>query len=71
MTDETKTKTKKRFDCVEMKRDAQRRIYRELAGKTLDEELEYWRQAGKRMSARIEKNKRQAAADTVTVPGRV
>ncbi len=62
MTADTKTEKKKRFDCVEMKRDAQRRIYRELAGKTLDEELKDWRQAGKRMSARIEKNKRQVAA---------
>ena len=54
----TETKTKKSFDCVEMKREAQRRIYHELAGKTLDEELEYWRQAGKRLSARMKKNKR-------------
>lgn len=62
MKDDAKTKTKKKFDCVEMKREAQRRICRELSGKTLDEELEYWRQAGKRMSARIEKNKRHGAA---------
>lgn len=61
MKTQTKSKIGKRFDCVEMKREAQRRINRELAGKSLDEELEYWRQAAKRMDARIEKNKRQAA----------
>jgi len=35
-----KTKT---FDCVEMKREASKRIYEELKGKSVEEQIEYWR----------------------------
>ena len=57
MTASTEPKTARRFDCVAMKREAQRGIYREIAGMTLEEELAYWRRAGKRMDARIAKRK--------------
>jgi hypothetical protein len=36
-----KTKT---FDCVRMKREGAERIMSQLAGKTVQEQLEYWRQ---------------------------
>jgi hypothetical protein len=62
MTAEAKTRAKKRFDCVEMKREAQRRISRELSGKSLEGELEFWHKAGERLNARIARNKRSSAA---------
>lgn len=36
-------KTKKKFDCVEMKHKAGERIYQDLKGKTVEEQVEYWR----------------------------
>ena len=39
-----KTK-RKRFDCVAMKRRAAERIYRETAGLTREQEIEYWRRS--------------------------
>ena len=45
---------KKRFDCVEMKRSVQERIYEETLGMTCDEELLYFRRAGERFWNRIE-----------------
>jgi len=35
----------KKFDCVEMKRKAQERIYREVHNLSREEELEYFHQA--------------------------
>ena len=35
-------KTKKMFDCVEMKRDGAQEVQQVLAGMTLQEELAYW-----------------------------
>ena len=35
--------TTKKFDCVDMKRRGAERVQRELAGMSLEEELEYWR----------------------------
>jgi len=35
-----KTKT---FDCVEMKHKAGQRIYRRLKGKSVEEQIEFWR----------------------------
>lgn len=34
-----KTKT---FDCVEMKREASERIYQQLKGKSVKEQIEFW-----------------------------
>lgn len=35
-------KTKKIFDCVEMKRAGSLRLYRRLKGMTLDEKVAFW-----------------------------
>jgi hypothetical protein len=35
-----KTKT---FDCVEMKRKAGQRIYEQLKGKSVEQQIEFWR----------------------------
>lgn len=36
-------KAKKGFDCVEMKRRAQEKIYKEIKGMSVDEQLAYWK----------------------------
>ena len=33
----------KTFDCVDMKREGARRIIKQLEGKSLQEQLEYWK----------------------------
>jgi hypothetical protein len=35
--------SKKGFDCVEMKRHSQTRIYAETKGMSVDEQLDYWK----------------------------
>jgi hypothetical protein len=55
---------KKTFDCVEMKRKAQERIYEETKNLTREEELEYFHKAGERFKLEMEalrekKNKAQ------------
>ena len=35
-------KTKKTFDCVEMKRRGAERIYNQIANMTLEEQLAFW-----------------------------
>ena len=37
-------KTKKTFDCVEMKRRGAERIYNQVANMTLKEQLAFWRE---------------------------
>lgn len=37
-------KTKKAFDCVEMKRRGAERIYNQVANMTLKEQLAFWRE---------------------------
>ena len=37
-------KTKKTFDCVEMKRRGAERIYNQIANMTLKEQLAFWRE---------------------------
>ncbi len=37
-------KTKKTFDCVEMKRRGAERIYNQIAGMTLEEQLTFWQE---------------------------
>jgi hypothetical protein len=36
-------KTKKSFDCVRMKRQGAERVMDQLKGKSVQEQLEYWR----------------------------
>jgi hypothetical protein len=40
-----KTRKKRAFDCVEMKRKIQAQIYEEIKGLTQAEELAYWRKS--------------------------
>ena len=40
---------KKKFDCMEMKRKAQERIYEETKDMTLEEELAYWERHNQRL----------------------
>jgi hypothetical protein len=47
---------RKRFDCVEMMHRAQERIRRELEGKTIREELAYWRGSAERLRAQLERD---------------
>ena len=49
-----KTKT---FDCVEMKRKGAERIYNELKGKTIEEEVKYWKERTEEMRKLIKKRK--------------
>ena len=58
---------KKTFDCIEMKRKAQNRIYRETEGLSREEELEYFHRAAaefrfemKRLRERSAKRRRIA-----------
>ena len=37
-------KTKKMFDCVEMKRRGAERIYNQIADMTLEEQLAFWQE---------------------------
>ena len=46
-----KTKT---FDCVEMKRQAGRKIYEELKGKSVEEQIEYWKKVSEKFRRRRE-----------------
>ncbi len=39
----------KDFDCVEMKRKAQERIYWELKGLSPEQERQYWREQGEEL----------------------
>jgi hypothetical protein len=69
----------KRFDCVEMMHRAQERIRRELEGKTVEEELAYWRGSSERLRAQFERDaqarrkrarKRQPRASHGAAPAR-
>lgn len=43
-----KTKT---FDCVEMKRRAAARLHEQLAGLTIEQKIEFWRQRSETLAA--------------------
>ena len=56
-------KQRKAFDCVEMKHQAQEQIRKDLEGKTLEEQIEYWRkgtQALLKRQAQLRKKEFQA-----------
>jgi hypothetical protein len=52
----------KSFDCVEMKRRGAERLRERLAGMTLEEEIEYWRQRSEEFQRDQERLRAQAAA---------
>lgn len=41
----------KPFDCVEMKQRGAERVLAETAGMTLDQELDYWREATEKLES--------------------
>lgn len=54
---------KKRFDCVEMMHQGAARVREELAGKSLEEQMTYWRkgtQALLKRQAQLRKKRLQA-----------
>lgn len=53
--------TKKTFDCVKMKDDAQQRRARMLQGMSDDQRLEFYRRAGEALRKRQEELRRQEA----------
>lgn len=53
--------TKKEFDCVEMKREAQTRIYEETKDMTPDQEIAYWREKSEAFRRELETAKAAAA----------
>ncbi|MGQ9650404.1 MAG: hypothetical protein ACUVXJ_09865 [Phycisphaerae bacterium] len=61
-----KTKT---FDCVEMKRRGAERVRQRLAGMTIEQEIEYWRQRSEqfqRDQERLQSQTGDASAPTST-----
>jgi hypothetical protein len=55
-------KTKKKFDCVHMKRQGAERVMKQLEGKSLQEQLEYWQKGTedlKRLQQSLRKEKRK------------
>lgn len=50
----------KSFDCVEMKRKAGERIYQQLHGKSVKEQIEFW--------LRIEEKYRKSEEKVLSVP---
>ena len=51
--------TTKTLDCVAMKRKGARRIYQQIRGMSLAEELAFWHQRGSRLDRRIKLAKRK------------
>jgi|WetSurMetagenome_2_1015567.scaffolds.fasta_scaffold1210861_1 hypothetical protein len=50
---------KKTFDCVEMKRKIQEKIYEETKNLSREEELEYFHKAGERFQREIDRLRKQ------------
>ncbi len=61
---------KKDFDCVEMKRSAQERIYRETQGLSRQEELEYFHRAAKEFREEIKRKRAESAKSGHETPSR-
>jgi hypothetical protein len=53
---EMKTKT---FDCVRMKRQGAEQVMKELEGKSLQEQLEYWQKGTEDLKRRQQKLKQE------------
>jgi hypothetical protein len=51
----------KTFDCVEMKRKAQKEIYEETKDLSREEQIEYFRKAGKRFRSELESLRRKSS----------
>jgi len=55
---------KKAFDCVEMKRQAQERIYEETRGLSPEQELEYFHEAGRRFWQEMKRMRKDLSAQS-------
>ena len=53
-------RTKKTFDCVEMKRKGAARIYETIKGMTPEQEKAYWQQVDEAFQKRQEERERNA-----------
>ena len=60
-------KTKK-FDCVEMKRQGAEFLREKLAGMTIEQEIEYWRQRSEEFQRDQERLRAQAGAAPASLP---
>ena len=60
-------KTKK-FDCVEMKRQGAEFLREKLAGMTIEQEIEYWRQRSEEFQRDQERLRAQAEAAPASLP---
>jgi hypothetical protein len=49
----------KTFDCIEMKRRAQEKIFEQIKDLTLEEELRYWAKQSEVLRAQIREAKKQ------------
>jgi hypothetical protein len=50
---------KKTFDCVEMKRKAQEKIYEDIKDLTLEEEIEYFRKGAEQFQREMDRLRKQ------------
>jgi hypothetical protein len=53
---------RKRFDCVEMMHEAQEANRENLEGKSIEEQLVYWKGASERLRARLDQDARAIPA---------
>ena len=60
---------KKTFDCVEMKRKAQEKIYEQIKDLSLDEEIEYFNKAGERFLREMEVLRKEEKKTTKRAKG--
>ena len=60
-------KTKK-FDCVEMKRQGAEFLREKLAGMTIEQEIEYWRQRSEEFQRDQERLRAQAETTPASLP---
>ncbi len=61
-------KTKKTFDCVEMKRHGAEEVQRTLAGMTLADELAYWQNGTAELSRRQKHLHTAGEIETLSLP---
>ena len=54
--------TKRRFDCVAMKRKGARRVYEATKGMTVEQEVEFWRERTAEFRREIQARKKTGPA---------
>jgi hypothetical protein len=62
--------TTKRFDCLDMKRRGAEQVRQRLAGMTLQQEIEYWRQGSEQFRLDQERLHEQAKPAPASHPSR-